>query len=94
MIGMATVARPDDDGIRNDSGRNSTYITMTNAAPPTSPTACSAALRTVSVICPLFMITVMPAGDADDQGDAEQVAGTVDERRRERALRSSGRRRR
>ena len=60
MIGIATVARPDDDGMRNDSGRNSTYIRLMNATPPRSPTACSAALSTVSVISPLFMITVMP----------------------------------
>ena len=60
MIGIATVARPDDDGIRNDSGRNSRYITMTKATPPRSPTACSAQCSTVSVIWPLFMTTVMP----------------------------------
>ena len=33
---------------------------FTNAAPPSVLTACSAQLRTVSVISPLFMITVMP----------------------------------
>ena len=60
MIGIATVASPDDDGIRNDSGRNSKYIRLMNATPPRPPTACSAALSTVSVISPLFMITVMP----------------------------------
>ena len=37
MIGIATVARPDDDGIRNDSGRNSPYIRVMNATPPRSP---------------------------------------------------------
>lgn len=60
MIGMATVAKPDDEGMRNDSGRNSRYITTANAACPTSPSAVSAQCRTVSVISPLFMITVMP----------------------------------
>ena len=60
MIGIATVARPDDDGIRNDSGRNRTYISVMNAAPPRSATACSAAFSTVSVIRPLVMTTVMP----------------------------------
>src|SRR4051794_31948712 len=60
MIGMATVARPDDDGIRNDSGRNIRYITMANVAWPTSPSALSAQCSTVSVIWPLFMMTVMP----------------------------------
>ena len=33
MIGMATVARPDDDGIRNDSGRNSRYMTIGERRP-------------------------------------------------------------
>ena len=60
MIGMASVASPDDDGIRNDSGRNSRNITTAKAPEPTSPRADSAQCNTVSVICPLFMITVMP----------------------------------
>ena len=60
MIGIETVASPDDDGIRNDSGRKSRYITMANAASPTSPSAVSAQCSTVSVIWPLFMTTVMP----------------------------------
>ena len=60
MIGIATVARPEEEGIRNDSGRNSTNTTIAKPASPTSPTACSAQCRTVSVICPLFMTTVMP----------------------------------
>ena len=60
MIGIATVARPDDDGIRNDSGRNSRYITTAKPASPTSPSASSAQCSTVSVIWPLFMTTVMP----------------------------------
>src|SRR6185295_20159882 len=60
MIGMATVARPEDDGIRKERGRNRTYMRFTNAAPPSVLTACYAQLRTVSVISPLFMITVIP----------------------------------
>ena len=32
MIGIATVARPDEEGIRNDSGRNSRNITMAKPA--------------------------------------------------------------
>ncbi len=60
MIGMATVASPDDDGIRNDSGRNSPNIRLMKATPPRPDTACSAALRIVSVIWPLVMITVTP----------------------------------
>ncbi len=80
MIGMATVARPDDEGMRNDSGRKSPNIRLMNSTPPRPATACSAALRTVSVISPLFMTTVMPARDADDQRDAEQVARAIHER--------------
>src|SRR4051812_18812273 len=60
MIGIATVARPDDDGMRNDSGRNRTYIRLMNATPPNPDRDCSAQLRTVSVIWPLVMITVKP----------------------------------
>ena len=60
MIGIATVASPDEEGIRNDSGRNSTNIRLMNATPPRSLTACSAQLSTVSVIWPLVMITVIP----------------------------------
>ena len=48
--GIATVASPDDDGMRNDRGRNSRYITTANAASPTSPSALSAQYSTVSVI--------------------------------------------
>jgi hypothetical protein len=33
MIGIATVARPDDDGIRNDSGRNRPYMMLMKATP-------------------------------------------------------------
>ena len=32
MIGIATVARPEEEGIRNDSGRNSANITIANPA--------------------------------------------------------------
>ena len=60
MIGIATVARPDDEGMRNDSGRNRPNIRLMNTTPPRPATACSAAFRTVSVMSPLFMTTVMP----------------------------------
>ena len=60
MIGIATVASPDEDGIKNDRGKNKPYITIENPACPTSPSAISAQCRTVSVIWPLFMITVIP----------------------------------
>ena len=43
-----------------ESGRKRTYIRLMNSTPPRSATAVSAQLRTVSVISPLFMITVMP----------------------------------
>ena len=81
MIGIATVARPDDEGIRNDSGRNSTYIRLMKATPPRSLTACSAQLSTVSVIRPLFMITVMPRAMPMIRATPEQVACAVDEGR-------------
>ena len=87
MIGIATVARPDDDGMRNESGRNRKYMRLMKATPPRPPIACSAALSTVSVIRPLFMIDRDAAGDADDERHPEQVAGAVDERRREVGLR-------
>ena len=57
---MATVASPDEDGIRNESGRKSPNITSANAASPVSPSARSTQCSTVSVISPLFMITVIP----------------------------------
>src|SRR4026208_2325632 len=60
MIGIATVARPDEEGMRKDNGRNSTYIRLMNSTPPRSATATSAQLRTVSVIRAVGMITVMP----------------------------------
>ena len=80
MIGIATVARPDDDGIRNDSGRNSTYIRMTNAD------AAEVADRLLGPVeHRVGDLAVVhdhgdAAGDADDQRDAEQVARAVDER--------------
>ena len=36
MIGIATVARPDDDGIRNESGRKRRYMRLMNRTPPRS----------------------------------------------------------
>ena len=60
MIGIETVARPEDDGMRNDSGRNRRYMTIANPAAPTSPSAVSAQWSTVSVICPFCITTVMP----------------------------------
>ena len=60
MIGIDRVASPDEDGIRNESGRKRANITIANAASPVSPSALSTQCRTVSVIWPLFMITVIP----------------------------------
>jgi hypothetical protein len=59
MIGIATVARPDDEGIRNDSGRKSRNMTITKVVELVSPSAFSHQCSTVSVISPLFMITVI-----------------------------------
>ena len=60
MIGMATVASPELEGIKNESGMKSRNRMSTKRAPLVSLTRPSAQLRTVSVIFPLFMITVMP----------------------------------
>ena len=50
-----------------------------NATPPRLLTACSAAFRTVSVIRPLVMITVIPRAMPMISATPEQVAGAVDE---------------
>ena len=60
MIGMATVANPELEGIKNESGMKSRKRMSTKRAPDVSATRPSAQLSTVSVILPLFMITVMP----------------------------------
>ena len=60
MIGMATVANPELEGIKNESGMKSRNRMSTKRAPDVSATRPSAQLSTVSVIFPLFMITVMP----------------------------------
>ena len=82
MIGIATVARPEDDGIRNDSGRNSTNITIANAASPTSPSADLGPVEHRVGDLAVVHDHRDAAGDPDDQGHPEQVAGAVDERRR------------
>ena len=82
MIGIATVARPDDDGIRNDSGRKSTNITIANAASPTSPSALLDPVQDRVGDLAVVHDHGDPARDPDDERDAEQVAGAVDERRR------------
>ena len=73
MIGIATVARPDDDGIRNDSGRNSRYITIANAASPTSPSARLGPVQDGVGDLAVVHDDGDAAGDADDQRDAEEV---------------------
>ena len=60
MIGIDTVASPDVDGIRNESGRKRVYMTMAKAASPTSPRADSAQCNTVSVMRPFCITTVIP----------------------------------
>ena len=91
MIGIATVARPDDDGIRNDSGRNSRNITIGEGG------LADVAERLLGPVQDgVGDLAVVhdhgdAAGDPDDERDAEQVAGPVDERRRSARPRSSGR---
>jgi hypothetical protein len=86
------VASPDDDGIRNDSGRNRPNIRLMNATPPSPDTACSAELRIVSVIWPLVMITVHASRDPDDQGDTPRRSrDAVDEALDEVRLRAARR---
>ena len=78
MIGMATVANPDVEGI-NESGMKSRKRMSTKRAPDVSATRPSAQLSTVSVILPLFMITVMPRA-MPMMRYTEQVPRPVDER--------------
>jgi hypothetical protein len=74
MIGIVTVARPEDEGIKNESGRYSSATVLMNATPPRFTTSCSAQLRTVSMIKPLFMTTETP-----HERHSEKIAGAVDE---------------
>ena len=91
MIGIATVARPDEDGIRNDSGRNSANITIDEAG------LADVAERLLGPVQDgVGDLAVVhdhgdAARDADDQRDAEQVAGTVDERVGQVCLATAGR---
>ena len=79
MIGIATVASPDDDGIRNDSGRNRRNMTMQERdaarAPEGALDPVQHRVRDLAVVHDHGDA----ARDADDQRDAEQVAGAVDE---------------
>ena len=58
--GMASVARPDELGTRNDSGIMIRYIMMANRPLEAPLTTLSIECSTVSVIWALCMITVMP----------------------------------
>src|SRR4029450_9739544 len=60
MIGIAKVASPEVEGITNDRGRKSRNMMIKNAIAPVPPNAFSIQCRMVSVILPLFMITVIP----------------------------------
>ena len=77
---MATVASPDEDGIRNDSGRNSRNITIGEGG------LADVAERLLGPVQDGVgdLAVVHDHGDAardpDDERDAEQVARTVDER--------------
>ena len=73
MIGMATVARPDDDGIRNDSGMNSTNIRLMNATPPRPGHGLLGGVEDGVGDLAVGHDHGHAAGDADDQRDAEQV---------------------
>src|SRR5271167_1906689 len=64
MIGIASVACPEEDGTRNASGMFTRYITTANAPEDSPLTAPSSACSTVSVIPALFMITVTPRATA------------------------------
>ena len=91
MIGIATVARPDEDGIRNDSGRNSRNITIGEAGLADVAERLLGPVQDGVGDLPVVHDHGDAAGDADDEGDAEQVAGAVDERRRQVRPRTSGR---
>ena len=75
MIGIATVASPDDEGIRNDSGRNSRYIDDGERG------LADVAERLLGPVQHgVGDLAVVhdhrdAAGDADDQGDAERGRG-------------------
>src|SRR5215831_16406601 len=64
MIGMASVACPEDDGTRNASGMFTRYITTANAPDGSPDTTDSRPCSTESVIEALFMIVVTPRATA------------------------------
>src|SRR5215469_3127155 len=64
MIGIASVACPEEDGTRNASGMLTRYITTANAPEGSPLTAPSSACSTVSVIPALFMMVVTPRATA------------------------------
>src|SRR5215472_9933234 len=64
MIGIASVACPEDDGTRNASGMFTRYITTANAPDGSPDTTDSSPCSTESVIEALFMIVVTPRATA------------------------------
>ena len=60
MMGMDSVASPELDGIRNDSGKYSRYVSRINRMELAPDSAISPQFKMVSVIKPEFMITVIP----------------------------------
>src|SRR5690348_2015213 len=64
MIGIASVACPDEDGTRNASGTFTRYITTANAPDGSPDTTPSSPCSTESVIEALFMIVVTPRATA------------------------------
>ena len=80
MIGIATVASPDDDGIRNDSGRNSTYMTIGEGRLADITERHLGPVQHRVRDLPVVHDHGDAAGDADDQCHAEEVPRAVDER--------------
>src|SRR5215471_1736022 len=64
MIGIASVACPEEDGTRNASGMFTRYITTANAPDGSPDTADSSPCSTESVIEALFMMVVTPRATA------------------------------
>ena len=80
MIGMATVANPELEGIKNESGMKSRKRMSTKRAPDVSATRPSRPVEHRVGDLPVVHDHGDAAGDADDECHPEQVARPVDER--------------
>ena len=79
---MATVASPDEDGIRKDSGRKSEkHHDRERRLARVAERALGPVQNRVGDLAVVHDHRD-PAGDADDERDAEEVASAVDEGRR------------